>query len=135
MNLLTKLWGEPRVYEIPVLEFLLSDAHAPIDWDRKKTVLISEAEDRTRDSRIKDAGGLPFEAFELNFKNRDADELEDFHEFWDEHDPGKAWIYLDKSRDTRLVMYFDSDIRHSGNADRSIDFSVRIKQGKGGRML
>src|SRR5262249_54728261 len=43
--------------------FPFSDFALPFSWDRRKTVLISRAEDRSRTARVKDKDGLAFEAF------------------------------------------------------------------------
>ena len=93
------------------------------------TVLISKAEDRSRSARVKDKGGLPFEAFELTFKNRDWPELLAAQAFWDEHYPGKRFIVEDRFRNRRLQGYFDSDLRQEVDGDCAIDYSFRFEEG------
>lgn len=115
--------------ELPVLEKFAYDPTLNIPWDRKKTVLISRAEDRSRSSRVKDKGGLAFEAFEFTFRNRDLTELNAVHAFWDKHYPQKRWIYEDKLRNVRKVLYFDSDIRQEAGIACDIDYSFRAVEG------
>lgn len=119
-----------KTIEIPVLlAFPYTDPALPLSWDRRKTVLVSRAEDRTRAARVKDKGALAFESFELSFKQRTTTELQTVHDFWDDHYPGKRFIFEDRLRDVRKVVYFDSDIRQEGNARCGIDYSFRIVEG------
>jgi hypothetical protein len=110
-------------------KFPFSDPSAPLNWDRKKTVLVSVVEDRTRTSRVKDKDGLSFEAHEVKFTNRDVSELAVVHDFFDHHYPGKRFIFEDKLRNRRMVVYFDSDIRHEVDSSCAVDFSFRIVEG------
>lgn len=113
--------------DVVVLEkFPFDDPALPLTWDRRKTVLISRAEDRTRGARVKDKGNLPFETFELAFKNRTVTQLQTAHDFWDRYYPDKKFIFDDKLRNVRKVVYFDSDVRQEGNARCGIDFSFRL---------
>jgi hypothetical protein len=118
-----------KTIEMPVLKKLAYDPTLSIAWDRQKTVLISRAEDRSRSSRVKDKDGLPFEAFEFTFRNRDLTELNTVHAFWDEHYPQKRWIYEDKLRNIRKVLYFDSDIHQDAGFACDIDYSFRAVEG------
>lgn len=119
-----------KTIEIPVLlAFPYTDPALPLSWDRRKTVLVSRAEDRTRAARVKDKGALAFESFELSYKNRTTTELQTVHDFWDDHYPGKRFIFEDRLRDVRKVVYFDSDIRQEGNARCGIDYSFRVVEG------
>ncbi|MCI0391659.1 MAG: hypothetical protein MOB07_23185 [Acidobacteria bacterium] len=116
--------------ELPVLKkFPFGNANLPLNWERKKTVLISRAEDRSRTSRVKDKFNLPFESYELSFKQRTDTELATTHAFWDEHHPGKRFIYVEQLINKRHIFYFDSDIRHEGNTRCGIDYSFRVIDG------
>jgi hypothetical protein len=110
-------------------KFPLTDPSLPLSWERKKTVLISRAEDRSRAARVKDKDGLAFEAYELQFKNRTLAEMLSVRDFWDRHYPSKRFIFEDRLRELRKVAYFDSDIKHEGNTRSGIDLAFRIVEG------
>jgi hypothetical protein len=115
--------------EVPVLEVFPYEPSSPWQIDIRRTVLISTAEDRSRSSRIKDKDGLPFEAWEMVFKNADTVELAAVREFWKAHYPGKRLILEDGLRDLRLVGYMDSDIRVEVEGDCAINYSFRFIEG------
>jgi hypothetical protein len=115
--------------EIPVLKKFPYIPSGPVRFDRKRTVLISTAEDRSRSSRIKEKDAIPFEAYELTFDNRDLPELAGAHAFWDEHYPGKLFIFEEGYQELRFVGYFDSDIRVEIAGDCSINYSFRFIEG------
>lgn len=115
--------------EIPVLKEFPYVPNRSLKWDRKKTVLISRAEDRRRAARVKDANNEAFEAFELTFLNRNLAELAAVHTFWDDHHPEKRFIFTDEHRDVRKVVYFDSDISHDAAATCATTYSFRVIEG------
>lgn len=117
-----------KTVEIPVLQKFAYDPDAPLAWDRRRTVIVSQSEDRTRVTRIKDKDGIAFEAFEFTFSNRDLTELAAVHTFWDNHHPGKAFIMQDNLRSKRLVGYFDSDVRNEADGSCAVTYSFRFIQ-------
>jgi hypothetical protein len=115
--------------DVLILEkFPFSDPSASIKWERRKTVLVSVAEDRSRTARVKDKGGLSFEAFEVTFSNKNVAELQTAHDFFDRFYPGKKFIFEDKLRNIRKIVYFDSNISHEADASCAINFSFRINE-------
>jgi hypothetical protein len=108
-------------------KFPITSVSAPIQWRRSKTVLVSEAEDGTRVSRIKNKGGSPREAYEVRITLLTLTDLETIQAFWDEHYPGKQFVFEDVPRNIRKVVYFDSDINAEGSA-RAFDVSFRVKE-------
>jgi hypothetical protein len=108
-------------------KFPITSVSAPIQWKRSKTVLVSEAEDGTRVSRIKNKGGSPREAYEVRITLLTLTDLETIQAFWDEHYPGKQFVFEDAPRNIRKIVYFDSDINAEGSA-RAFDVSFRIKE-------
>ncbi len=124
--------GFTKIVDMPVLKLFPYDPNAIIPWDRRKTVLVSRAEDRTRLTRVKDKLGLGYESYELTFNNRDLTELQAAHAFWEEHYPGLRFIFANKvySPVKRLVGYFDSDFRtEAGGTFCPIDYSFRFIEG------
>lgn len=115
--------------EIPALTAFPYRPNRSLKWDRKKTVLLSRAEDRSRAARVKDANNEPFETFELTFLNRNLAELAAVHAFWDLHHPDKRFIFTDYHRSVRKVVYFDSDISHDAAATCATTYSFRIIEG------
>jgi hypothetical protein len=112
--------------DVPVLDAFPFDPTAVIKWERRKTVLVSTAEDRTRASRIKDKDGLSFDAWELTFSNKTVAELETALAFFDTHYPGVSFIFDDKLRNKRKVVYFDSNIAVEAGSGCDVDFSFRV---------
>jgi peptide methionine sulfoxide reductase MsrA len=100
-----------------------------LKWDRKKTVLLSRAEDRRRAARVKDANNEAYESFELTFNNRNLSELAAVQTFWDDHHPDKRFIFTDSHRSIRKVVYFDSDIAHDAAATCATTYSFRVIEG------
>jgi len=113
------------ILEIDVLEVFPLKLSAPLKWDRRKTVLSSRAEDRSRPTRVKDKDGKPFEAWENSIGNLEVSELETLHDFWDRHHPGVPFIFEDGLRGLRKVVYSDSDLSHQAESDCSIGVSFR----------
>jgi hypothetical protein len=113
--------------DVLILEkFPFTDPAAPYKWERRKTVLVSVAEDRSRTARQKDKDGLSFEAFEVTFKNKDATEIATALDFFDRTGFGKRFIFEDKLRNVRKIVYFDSNINVDADASCAVDFSFRI---------
>ncbi len=115
--------------EIPVLKEFPYAPNRPLKWERRKTVLISRAEDRSRSARVKDANNEPFESYELTFQNRNLTELAAVEAFWDDHHPQKRFIFTDSHRSQRRVVYFDSDISDQADAYCSTTYSFRAVEG------
>jgi hypothetical protein len=116
--------------EVPVLEaFPRSDFILPWPIDLVKRVLVSEAEDGTRTSRIKTAARRSFPVSLLVDAVEDLNGagLETVSAFWDRHHPGVRFILDDPEELIRLVVYSDSDIRweHTG---AGINIAFRVKQ-------
>lgn len=115
---------------IPVLKAFPYVPNRPLKWDRKKTVLVSQSENRAgRASRVKNAGNEPFEAFELVFLNRNLVELDAVIDFWDEHYPNKRFIFTDAHRGQRIVLWFDSDIAFNSDAACATTYTFRAIEG------
>lgn len=114
--------------EISVLKHLAYEPSSVVTFEKRRTVLVSRAEDRSRYARIKDGAGLPFEAFELQFRNRDKTELAAVFALWQEHYPGSEILFIDSPRKLRRVCFFDSDIKAEVSADCSIDYSLRLTE-------
>lgn len=115
---------------ISVLNAFPYRPNLPLKWERKKTVLVSPSEDRSRRfSRVKNTDDTPFEAHELVFQNRSLAELAAVQDFWDEHYPGKRFILTEYHRGIRLVLWFDSDIAHDANATCATTYSFRAVEG------
>ena len=115
--------------EIPTLKAFPYTPNRPLKWDRKKTVLLSRAEDRRRAARVKDANNEAYESFELTFNNRNLSELAAVQTFWDDHHPDKRFIFTDSHRSIRKVVYFDSDIAHDAAATCATTYSFRVIEG------
>ncbi len=115
--------------EIWVLKHFPYDPNQTVNFERRKSVLISRAEDRSRSSRVKDYNNEAFEAFELSFRDRLLAEFEAARAFWDDHHPGKRLIYEDKIRSLRRVVWTDSDIRIEGYSRKAISYSFRVIEG------
>jgi hypothetical protein len=114
-----------RVY-VDVLETFPLDLSAPVRWDRRKTVVVSRAEDRTRRGRVKDKDGLAFQTWEASIGNLEVDEVDVLDDFWDRHHPTVAFIFDDDLRTARRVIYFDSDISYEAGADCAINAAFRF---------
>lgn len=114
--------------EVPVLEVFPIEPSAPIKWDRRKTVLVSRAEDRSRTSRVKDKDGKAFEAWEITLNNIEIADVGTLRNFWDAHYPGKKFIFEDKlnTPTLRKVVYFDSDITFEAESSCAVRASFRI---------
>lgn len=115
--------------EIPVLKHFPYDPSRDVKWQRRKTVLVSRAEDRSRSSRVKDSDDRAFEPFELAFRDRNLTEFNAAMTFWDDHYPGLRFIYEDKLRTVRKVVYADSDIEVSGYTQNALTYSFRVVEG------
>lgn len=115
--------------EILVLKHFPYDPQRDVNWERRKTVLVSRAEDRSRTARVKDYNDEAFEPFELNFRDRSLTEYNTAQAFWDEHYPGLRLIYEDKIRQIRKVVYMDSDVRVVGYGSNAISYSFRVIEG------
>jgi hypothetical protein len=116
--------------DVEILEkFPLDNPSAPLKWTRRKTMLVSTAEDRTRATRVKDKDGKSFELWEVSFLNTEIEELETVLDFFDRHYPGKRFIFEDKTRGRRMVVYFDSDINVEVDSACACDFSFGIIEG------
>lgn len=115
---------------IPVLKAFPYKPNRPLKWERKKTVLVSQSENRAgRATRVKNANNEAFETHELVFQNRNLAELAAVQDFWDEHYPGKRFILTEAHRGIRLVMWFDSDIAHTADASCATTYTFRAIQG------
>lgn len=111
-----------EILEIDVLDVFPFEPSSPWKWQRRKTVLVSTAEDRTRSSRVK---GEAFEAWDNTVLNMEVAEAETLADFWDAHHPGLPFIFEDNLRNVRKVIYSDSDLSFEANSDCSINASFR----------
>lgn len=113
-----------------VEKFPRSDFKLPWPVDYAKRVLVSEAEDGSRTSRIKIRAKRSFPVELL------VDAVEDLNgraglgtirDFWDRHHPGVRFVMEDPEEGIRFVAYSDSDIRweHTG---AGINIAFRVKQ-------
>lgn len=112
--------------EISVLQHFPYDPTQNVIWERKKNVLVSTGEDRSRAARVKDYNNAAYEPFELKFLNRNLAEYTAASTFWQARYPGTKFIYEDKIRSLRREVYFDSDIRTEGYSRCAIDYSFRL---------
>ena len=72
---------------------------------------------------------LPFEPFEVTLQNLEVSEVITLDGFWDEHYPGLRFIYEDKLRNLRKIVYFDSDISHEADSACAITAKFRLIEG------
>lgn len=115
---------------IPTLTAFPYKPNLPLKWERKKTVLISQSENRAgRATRVKNANNEPFEAHEFTFLNRNLAELAAAQDFWDAHHPNQRFILTEAHRGIRLVLWFDSDIGFDANATCSTTYTFRAIEG------
>lgn len=112
--------------EIAVLElFPFNKLATPWEVDYRKRVLISEADDSTRTSRIKSPAKR---SFEINLTDCGEADLSTVRDFWDRHHPGVRFIWEDPEEEIRLVLWTDSDLRWRHNENGGIDFAFRVKE-------
>jgi hypothetical protein len=120
-----------EVIEIPVLEvFPIPRVASPMQGERGRKVVISEVEDGTDMSRIKDKDGRPRDSYEVQIKLLTRAEFESIIAFWDSHFPGKQFIFEDVPRNLRKVVKFDSNIKWQALANR-FDIAFRIRERAG----
>jgi len=114
---------------IPVLKHFAYDPTQPSTWERIKDVLVSKAEDRSRSSRVKSYNNQAYEAYEFQFVNRGLAEATAVEDFSDEHYPQLRFIYEDKYRTRRKVVYLDSPIKTQAYARCAFIYSLRLIEG------
>ncbi len=112
--------------EVDILEVFPFAPSAPNNWELKKTVLVSRAEDRSRTSRVKDKDGRPFQPWEVALENLEVDESDTLDEFWEDHHPQKKFIFENSLKSVRQVMYFDSDIAYEADSGCAIRAVLRM---------
>ncbi len=105
------------------------DPSPTFEFNAIKDVVVSTAADRRRWSRTRNAGGLSYEQIPLLFNNRDLAEYNAARTFWDEHYPDKRFIYQDKIRNIRRVLYFDSALNAVGDASCALNYSFQTREG------
>jgi hypothetical protein len=116
--------------DVPVLEaFPRTDFKLPWSIDLVKRVLISEAEDGSRTSRVKSRArrSFPVELLVDAVEDLNGAGLNTIQDFWDRHHPGVQFILEDPEEGVRLVVYADSDLRweHTGVG---INIAFRVKE-------
>jgi hypothetical protein len=116
--------------EIDVLEaFPRTDFKLPWQIDLVKRVLVSEAEDGGRTSRVKGRArrSFPVELLVDAVEDLNGAGLSTIRDFWDRHHPGVRFILEDPEEGFRLVVYSDSDLRweHTGVG---INIAFRVKE-------
>jgi hypothetical protein len=115
---------------IPVLNAFPYRPNLPLKWERKKTVLVSQSEDkRGRATRVKNYDNTPFESHEFTFLNRNLAELSAAQDFWDAHYPNKRFILTESHRGIRLVLWPDSDIGFDASATCATTYTFRAIEG------
>ena len=115
---------------IPTLKAFPYKPNLPLKWEAKKTVLVSQSENRRkRASRVKNYNNEPYETHELTFINRNLSELDAARTFWEEHYPNKRFILTESHRGIRLVLWFDSDIAHNADATCATTYTFRAIEG------
>ena len=115
---------------IPVLNAFPYRPNLTLKWERKKTVLVSQSEDkRGRATRVKNYDNTPFESHEFTFLNRNLAELSAAQDFWDAHYPNKRFILTEAHRGIRLVLWPDSDIGFDASATCATTYTFRAIEG------
>ncbi len=116
--------------EMPLPEvFPRTDFKLPWPIDYAKRVLVSEAEDGSRTSRVKTQArrAFPVELLVDAVEDLNGAGLATVRAFWDRVHPGVKFILEDPEENLRLVVYSDSDLRweHTG---AGINIAFRVKQ-------
>lgn len=116
--------------EVDILEaFPRTNFKLPWPIDLAKRVLVSEAEDGSRTSRIKGRArrSFPVELLVDAIEDLNGAGLNTIQSFWDRHHPGVRFILEDPEESIRLVVYSDSDLRweHTG---AGINIAFRVKE-------
>lgn len=109
--------------DVAIVEKFPYDPNAIIKVEVGKKVLISEAEDGTRATRVKNFGGNSQAKYELNFANRDLAEFEAARAFWARSYPGQPILISDKVRNVRVVGYIDSDLSYEVEASCAVSYA------------
>lgn len=113
--------------EIRVLNHFSYNPNTPLNWEDKRTLLVSRAEDRTVSFRIKDADEETYQAHEWDFRNRTVSEYGTVRTFWQNQYGKLPFIWDSPFRSVRHVFYFDSDIKAQATAGGcGVDYSFRV---------
>lgn len=112
-----------------VLEAFPYTPNYVVEVTAQKRVITSEAEDFSEIMRLKSRRGRYRRVFELQFRNRDLDELDAVLEFWNRMHPGGSFIYKDLDGDESIPGYFDakSVLRYSVGAGGTCDASYSFR--------
>jgi hypothetical protein len=105
-------------------KFPITRIATPVDGERSKKVLISEAEDGTDVSRVKSGTR---DSYSVRITLLTLAELNSVLAFWDEYHPGKRFIFEDIPRQIRKIVKFDSDMKWEGYAGR-FNVAFRVKE-------
>jgi hypothetical protein len=108
-------------------KFPISRIATPMRGKRQKKVLISEAEDGTDVSRVKNKDGKSRVAYEVQIKLLTLAEFESVDQFWDEMHPSKMFIFEDVPRKIRIIAKFDSEFDWDAVA-RMFNVAFRVKE-------
>jgi hypothetical protein len=103
--------------------------HVDTNYSRTKPVVVSVLEDGTTYGRVKSANGVAKDEVELNFRNRETDELEAVIEFIDEHEPHKRFIFANVNRGTRAyVRIVPGSFRNSDIVAGLVNYSFSVTE-------
>jgi hypothetical protein len=108
-------------------KFPISRFATPMDGERRKKVLNSEAEDGTDVSRAKDKDGAARDSYPIQIKLLTLAELNSIRDFWDHHHPGKRFILENTPLGIRQLVKFDSDLNWQAYAGR-FNVAFRVKE-------
>lgn len=119
--------GFTATLELIVLEAFPYQPNFSIPVQAKKKVLIAEAEDGRRATRVKNYQNRYRRSLGLLFKNRDMPEVREALAFWNQYYPSALFIYDAKIEDERMVVYMDSDFDYEIGNEGSCDIDYRFR--------
>jgi hypothetical protein len=114
--------------EVPILEtFPITRTATPVEGERRKKVLISEAEDGTELTRVKNKDGKSREYYSVRITLLDKTDFNTILAFWEEFHPAKPFIWEDAPQGIRIMAKFDSDMpwRETGSGRFEVAFRVK----------